>query len=312
VSDFIRLPARRWGLLRRASVWDAGDYLLSVSGTSFSERYRRFYYRDIQAIVVQKGPRLGSIGAMVFTLFCTVAFVRWYWEIPLLWLAWLIYANVWRSCRVFVYTAVSSEELPAIYRRRSAERVLPRILNKISEAQGEFSLAQAADLTRPVTADMAAIETAAVPVSRQILYSVILFSLLFIGSAAFAYWYRDAALTPSSLLFGKFALPILNALEVAAGVWGLFKLAGNRLMNSLRICIFAGLGVLALRTYALLLVVSLMSQRNGVLNDAISNVHLRYWIGTVDCGLSIVVALAGLISLILAWQDDRQVPVSTL
>jgi hypothetical protein len=302
-------------VLRRASIWDAGEYLLSVSGTSFSERYRRFYYRDIQAIVVQKGPRLGSIGAMLLTLWFSIPFFfmgHLAWLIPMLWLGWLIYANLARSCRVFIYTAVSSEELPAVYRRRSAARVLPRILNKISEAQGEFSLAQAADLTRPVTADMAAIETAAVPVSRQILYSVILFSLLFIGSAAFAYWYRDAALTPSSLLFGKFALPILNALEVAAGVWGLFKLAGNRLMNSLRICIFAGLGVLALRTYALLLVASLMSQRNGVLNDAISNVRLRYWIGTVDCGLSIVVALAGLISLILAWQDDRQVPVSNL
>jgi len=283
---------------------------MSVSGTSFSERYRRFYYRDIQAIVVQKGPRLGSIGAMVFTLFCTVAFVRWYWEIPLLWLAWLIYANVWRSCRVFVYTAVSSEELPAIYRRRSAERVLPKILNKIAQAQGEFSTEQAAGLVRPAVTEAAA--EAVVPVSRQILYSVSLFSLLFIVSAGFAYWYRDALLVPSSLLFAKILLPVINALEVAAGVWGIFKLLGNRTMNSLKICLFAGMGVLAIRSYSLLLVVSLMSQRNGVLNDAIANVHLRYWIGTADCGLSTVVAVAGLLSLILAWQDDPQVPVSSL
>jgi len=296
-------------VLRRASVWDAGEYLLSVSGTSFTERYRRFYYRDIQAIVVQKGPRLGSIGAMMLTLVCTLALVRWHWEIPLLWLAWLVYANVWRSCRVFVYTAVSSEELPAIYRRRSAARVLPKILNQIAEVQGEFSAVQAAALARPAAAETAAVVA---PVSRQILYAVILFSLLFIGSAVFAYWYRDALLVPASLLFAKILLPVLNALEVAAGVWGIFKLLGNRMMNSLKICLFAGLGVLAIRSYSLLLVVSLMSQRNGVLNDTLSNVHLRYWIGTADCALSTVVAVAGLISLILAWQDDRQVPVSSL
>jgi hypothetical protein len=69
---------------------------------------------------------------------------------------------------------------------------------------------------------------------------------------------------------------------------------------------------MAARSYSMLLVVSVMSQRNGVLNDALSNVHLRYWIGTVDCALSTVVALAGLLSLILTWQDDRQVPVSSL
>jgi hypothetical protein len=301
-------------VLRRASIWDAGDHLLSVSGTSFSERYRRYYYRDIKAIGVQKGPRLGSIGAMLLTLWFSIPFFfigHLAWLIPVLWLTWLIYANLERSCRVFIYTAVSSEELPAIYRRRSAARVLPKILSKIAEAQGEFSVSQTAELPSTPVPELPS-SIAQVPVSRQILYSVSLFSFLFIGSAAFAWWYRDAALTPSSLVFGKFALPILNALEVAAGVWGLFKLSGNRLMNSLRICIFLGLGVLALRSYSLLLVVSLMSQQNGVLNDAISNVHLRYWVGTVDCGISIIVALAGLISLILAWQDDRQVPVSNL
>jgi len=298
VSGFIRLPARRWGLLRRASVWDAGEYLLSVSGTSFAERYRRFYYRDIQTIVVQKGLRLGSIGAMMLAFLCTLAMVQWHWEIPLLWLAWLVYANIWRSCRVFVYTAVSSEELPAVYRRRSAARVLPKILNKIAEAQGEFSAEKAADLVMPVAAETAAV---AVPVSRQILYAVILFSVLFIGSAVFAYWYRDASLVPANLLLAKILLPILNGLEVAAGVWGIFKLLGNRVMNSLKICLFAGLGVMAARSYSVLLAVSMLS-----------HVPLRYWIGTVDCALSTVVAVAGLISLILAWQDDRQVPVSSL
>jgi hypothetical protein len=107
-------------------------------------------------------------------------------------------------------------------------------------------------------------------------------------------------------------LPVLNALQVGAGVWGLFKLAGNRLMSSLKIWLFAGLGLLAIRTYSLILVMSLMSQQNVLVNDAISNINLRYWVGTVDCALSIIVALAGLISLILAWQDDRQVPVSSL
>ena len=321
-AQFTRLPARRFGILRRASIWDAGDYLLSISGTTFSERYRRFYYDDIQGIVVQNCPRLGSIGAMLLTAgFCVpvisallvargsqLAYI--FGAIPVLWLIWLIYVNLARSCRVFIYTAVSSEELPALFRRRSAAKVIPMVLSKIAERQGDFTGApiMPESIVSPVIPEAPVEEPLPQPVGRQILYAVGLFCAMFVCSAIFAYWYRDAAWPPSNLTTAKIVFPLINAMEVGGGVWALFKLAGNRTMNSLRLFVFAGLGLLALRTYLLVFLISLVSQRNGIVNDAISNFHARFWVGTGDCGLSTIIAIAGLISLILSWQDDRNAP----
>jgi hypothetical protein len=321
-AQFTRLPGRRFGILRRASIWDAGDYLLSVSGTSFSERYRRFYYDDIKAIVVHTCPRLGSIGAMLLTAWFTIPFiilanapgiprgVPWVLLIPGLWLLWLIYVNLARSCRVFIYTAVSSEELPALFRRRSAAKVIPILLSKIAERQGDFVGAPLMPdgFESPTIQEAYPPEPQPQPVGRQILYAVGSFCAMFLCSAIFAYWYRGAGWTPSNLTTAKIVFPLINAMEVGSGVWALFKLAGNRTMNSLRIFVFAGLGVLALRTYLLVFLISMVSQKNYLVNDAISNFHTRFWVGTGDCGLSTIIALAGLISLILSWQDDRHAP----
>src|SRR5437016_13358775 len=45
-----RLPGKQRGWIRKSSLWEGEDHLLLVRGTRFAEDYRRFYYRDIQAI----------------------------------------------------------------------------------------------------------------------------------------------------------------------------------------------------------------------------------------------------------------------
>ena len=332
-KSFIRLRARRRGFLRRASVWDAGEYLLSVSGTSFSERYRRFYYRDIKAIVVQRGPRLGSIGALVVlalmamiigistaaTPYPSPPLVHVFWLAPLLWLCILMYLNLARSCRIFVYTAVSSEEIPAIFRRSAAERVLPHIVDKIREAQGSFAEAyQAAiandssppqDNARHVSPPLS-LQPNLVPPTQQTLYAAAIFFMVVLASAAFAFWYRTAYLTPRSLTEGKIWFCAINALGVCTGVWALVKAFNIRLWNGVRIAVFSGLGVLGLRIYALYFTLFGVRIVGGTLTETMTAVHSRQWLGTGDCILSLLIGAVGLVCLAFAWQTHQIDPVA--
>ena len=35
-----------------ASLWQGKDHLLSIDSSGYTEEYKRFYYRDIQAIII--------------------------------------------------------------------------------------------------------------------------------------------------------------------------------------------------------------------------------------------------------------------
>ena len=53
-----RLPGTKRGIFHGASLWMGDDHLLAVSGWRFTEDYKRYYYRDIQALVVTRDRRL--------------------------------------------------------------------------------------------------------------------------------------------------------------------------------------------------------------------------------------------------------------
>src|ERR1700739_1251482 len=56
-EKYRRLPGRRRGVINGASLWMGSDHILLVKTAWFREEYKRFYLRDIQAIVVAPGPR---------------------------------------------------------------------------------------------------------------------------------------------------------------------------------------------------------------------------------------------------------------
>jgi hypothetical protein len=246
-----------------------------------------------------------------------IGLVRWIFMAPVIWLLWLIYSNLARSCRVYIYTAVSSEEIPALFRRSAAARVLPKITNKIAEVQGEFAMVQSpgeagelpvADSASPVAP---LVETPMPRISRQILLSVVAFSILFLVSAGFAYWYRSAVWNLSAISTAKIYFSVLNASEIGTGIWALMSLFRIRIMSVLRVWVFAGLGLLAVRTYLLVIMLSIIDRQNSVLVQTVSRIGLRYWTGTLDCGLSLIIGMASLICLLMSWQDDRQVSIQT-
>src|SRR4030088_1939833 len=80
-----KLPGRRFGILFTSTLWIGPDHLLSVRKGRFAEEYRRFYFSDIQAIVLQKARREFLRQAILFLpVLAAVAILlgtdaRWYW-----------------------------------------------------------------------------------------------------------------------------------------------------------------------------------------------------------------------------------------
>src|SRR6185369_4389908 len=70
-----KLPGHRRGILRGASLWLGSDHVLSVKSLRFREEYKRFHFRDVQAIVIVESPRFHiSTRALLIGWLWTVAF----------------------------------------------------------------------------------------------------------------------------------------------------------------------------------------------------------------------------------------------
>ena len=146
-----KLPGRRRGMIRGASVWLGADHVLLVKSLRFREEYKRYHLRDIQAIAPAGAPRfhlsIRSIALALVWLFAYLAaaatervsgtrFTIYLWVgAALLTGTWAIVSGVF-SCRCRIYTAVSSDELPSVYRSWTARRFVAELEPYIAAAQG--------------------------------------------------------------------------------------------------------------------------------------------------------------------------------
>ena len=139
----------------RASLWLGKDHLLAIDSTGYVEAYKRFYFRDIQAVILTGSKRrlvwnwlLGiptvvclwiwaadiisnqsSIGGTITGTIITSLFA-----IPL-----LVNNLLGPTCNCHLRTAVQIEDVPSLGRLRRARRVLTRIRPLIIAAQGQLT-----------------------------------------------------------------------------------------------------------------------------------------------------------------------------
>ena len=137
--------------IRRAMsrLWLGPDHLLCTERSGFTEDYKRFYYRDIQAIIVRRTPRARIqnlvLGILVFCCLGGVAATgevgHWMWGILAGTLGVFLLANLLQgpSCVTHLKTAVQLEELPAWRRLWHANRGIPMLRVRILAAQGELT-----------------------------------------------------------------------------------------------------------------------------------------------------------------------------
>ena len=143
-SEYKRLPGKKSRLLRRDRLYLGPDHLLLVRSLSFSEEYRRFYFSDIQALVLQerrKGYR--PVVEWIAIGVCAAATGALMWAQHEIWgtlLALLTIVYAWftlrrEDCKAWLQTAAGTAELPALCRMRSARKALAAIDDRVRAAQ---------------------------------------------------------------------------------------------------------------------------------------------------------------------------------
>ncbi|TAL02204.1 MAG: hypothetical protein EPO07_07585 [Verrucomicrobia bacterium] len=132
----------------RSNLWLGKDHLLAVDTESYTESYKRFYFRDIQAIVLRKTHRRLIIA--IITGFFTVGLgalaaaindtgAHWFFGIFAGLFAVPFIANLayGPTCACQLKTAVQTEDVPSISRVKRARKVLARLAPLIAAAQGQ-------------------------------------------------------------------------------------------------------------------------------------------------------------------------------
>jgi hypothetical protein len=149
--------------ISRSSLWLGKDHLLVIETSGYTESYKRFYFRDIQGIILWKTDRW-KIWALVFVLLaglCGLIAVlsgepvaAWIFGIlaGLLLLALGLDLAAGPTCRCQFRTAVQTEEFPSLNRLRRTRKVLDRVRPLIVAAQGALSPEELSARLQPVVA----------------------------------------------------------------------------------------------------------------------------------------------------------------
>jgi hypothetical protein len=144
-KPYRKLSGTRFGLFFTHSLWQGDDHLLRVESGMAIERYWRFYFADVQAVLLHRTRAhhywslLWAILALAwgaglliepFPRFLALGFGTFF----LLLLA--VNLILGPSCRVHLQTAVQVQQLPGLVRVRKARRVMDRIRKAAERIQG--------------------------------------------------------------------------------------------------------------------------------------------------------------------------------
>ena len=151
--EYRRLPGRKWTPLGSVTLWIGGDHVLLVELRGFTETYRRFYFRDVQAIAlrrIERTDRRALLGflALMFLLAAVTPGAPWkvFWGSlsGLLFLALAVDLARGPGCACTLRTALQTVELRSLRRLRTARRVIERLEPFIELEQGTLATADRA------------------------------------------------------------------------------------------------------------------------------------------------------------------------
>lgn len=146
VPSYTKLPGRGWTWTGPSGVWLGDDHILLVRSRTFLETYRRFFFNDIQGIIVRRTD-IGKIWNGIWALFLLIftllslAFgnvgmiVMLSLAAPFL-IALIVNLALGPTCAVHVRTAVQTERVPAVSRISAAKKLIARIEPLLAAAQG--------------------------------------------------------------------------------------------------------------------------------------------------------------------------------
>ena len=144
-SSYRKLPGRGGSAFQRHRLWLGADHVLSVGSTAVGERYRRFYFADIQGFIWRPTLTLwirALAGLLIAALLALgigntnpTARIVFASLAGLCVLAVTLDLSFGRTCACFVKTAVQFEPLPSLGRLRQLRKVLAQLRPLIEQAQ---------------------------------------------------------------------------------------------------------------------------------------------------------------------------------
>ncbi|NIO10223.1 MAG: hypothetical protein GTO40_20345 [Deltaproteobacteria bacterium] len=158
----------------RSRLWLAKDHLLCVDNDHFTENYRRFYYKDIQAISIRKTYRWETWSILLVVLaLLTAGLAHLLGDSTLLWTVEGVFCvflviNLLRgpSCMCHLYTQVHTEELSSLGRLKNALRTREHLIPRIQSVQGSLSGIDAEEFPSKVVSKRAEASRSSNPGSR--------------------------------------------------------------------------------------------------------------------------------------------------
>jgi hypothetical protein len=142
-----RLPGRPFTPIGVSSFWNGPDHLLLVETAFFRERYKRFYYKDIQAVIMHRNSlhrvwtALWSALSLLFGVIAYLVEGTPYTSGTLLAIclsALAVNLLLGPCCMVFLQTAVQRQRLRTLRRVRTAAKAMDRIKVLVEAQQGSW------------------------------------------------------------------------------------------------------------------------------------------------------------------------------
>ena len=150
LKEYTRLPGKKKNfLIGYHELWLGTDHLLYIFSRFGVEDYKRFYFKDIQAVITRKTTK-GKIQNLILSIFCilfslmalylTGSWSVFNWSMAGLMAVFLV-INWLRgpTCVSHLQTAVQTEKLHSLYRLKPANKIMNRLRLLVEKAQGTLA-----------------------------------------------------------------------------------------------------------------------------------------------------------------------------
>ena len=288
---YVKLPDSGWlsvfgFVLTRASLWLGPDHLLQVKLSAINlETSQRFYFRDIQALVLVKDQRwqmanviLGILTALALLLAGLTAqagspesAVALLIAVGIIGLIFLINLLAGPTCVCQLKTAVQQETLSSLRRLRRARRIFGQLQPLIESAQGTVSreevaaqfqsICQQLNVAEPVAAGLAVTSRPGLKPYRsrmhRLLYGLLLLSVSLSVLQIFL---------PSTLVF--FLAVITQLLVAGCAILALVRQTGTDLKPALKSLTWALAAYVAANFLAGYIILIVLRVNGQLTNDA--------------------------------------------
>ena len=144
-NSYRQLPGSGGSAFQRHRLWIGADHVLSVASSAIGERYRRFYFADLQALVWRPTAAwvVRAILWLLIAALCALglgsddlAIRATFGSLAALFVVVLIIdLAMGKTCACFVKTAVQFERLPSLSRVRTVRKVLAQLHPLVEQAQ---------------------------------------------------------------------------------------------------------------------------------------------------------------------------------